>query len=98
MCTAVLRVLGGPVDNWHVTVGSLAFWVGVILLAVGIGFAVAWVLYIDLIFPTWDYFRPPPGQPEGPSEWRKMRFSLGIGALVAVGITITIAVRHYRAR
>ena len=80
------------------TVGSVAFWLGVILLAVGVGFAVAWVLYIDLIFPTWDYFRPPPGQPEGPSQERKMGFSLMIGAVAAVVLIGTFAVRRYMTR
>jgi hypothetical protein len=85
-------------DNRPVNLRSLAFWLAVIVLAAGIGFGVAVVLSLDLIFPMWDwFFRPPSVQFEGPAEWRKVWVSLGIGALVALGI-IAVAFGRNRAR
>lgn len=76
--------------------GPAWYWLFVAVLALGIATLVAVVLYLNLLFPLWDYFRPLPGQPEGPSERRMWQFSAGLAALVALCFVVAAAVRRFR--
>jgi hypothetical protein len=82
----------------HHTVGPVWYWLFVAVLALGVGTLVVVVLYLNLLFPLWDYFRPIPGQPEGPSELRMWNFSAGIATLVTLCFVIVAAWRRFRTR
>jgi hypothetical protein len=72
------------------------YWLFIAVLALGIWALVVVILYLNPVFPSWDYFRPIPGQPEGPSELRMWNFSAGIATLVALCFVVLAALRRFR--
>jgi hypothetical protein len=67
---------------------ALGFWLAAASVALAVGLLLAALLYLQMPFPIWELLRPPPELPEGPAEWRMLWFSLGIGALLAVGLIV----------
>jgi hypothetical protein len=64
------------------------FWGVAGVAAIGVGLLIAVLLYLQVIFPLWDFFRPPIDSPdyEGAGELRMMWFCLGVGVIVAMGM------------
>jgi hypothetical protein len=75
---------------------SATFWLGGAVLAVSIGLLITALLYLNVVFPLWEFFRPAAGSPdyEAAGEWRMLWFSLGMGAIAALGILVVA--RRYR--